>query len=324
MVRGSSGLADLIADSWVLMHDTGTAGDVVTRDSLGVQVRDVFDLFSSQEADVMLNRIMNVVAVARKVVVFDMETTDGDDFDLALLNAMEQNLKPRFNHSTGRAITASLAANGLDESSSAAEANPEKLGAEYTLHMDLLRLAMMFDRKEECVKHLKESARLWDTMRHAPDGNTGSSKYFPQYDTYRGNMQKIIDQKQGREEDPSSHGSQYSKSRRRWQGASGCVGRVAAAQPPSTALIVPYGAMRCDARALHRHCSLQGLQGVCRALQADHSGTHVRVPNAARALVGACRTADRAGNAPGLFSLGPPRRVGTQLRRQRGRGRSSI
>lgn len=160
VVDGSGGLADLIADCWSLLHDDQSLASSHSRPPLEIGVRRVFPQFLEQaHADEMLRRVFNVVAVAHKVTVFNMATSDGEDFDKAILDTVTHNLRAQLANKGG-AETRALSKEGVKK-----RKLQLKLGAEYELFMDLLRLALTFDRVDEATSMLTKAYSAWDKMK---------------------------------------------------------------------------------------------------------------------------------------------------------------
>ena len=126
-----------------------------------MSLRRVFPQFVEQaDADNMLRRIFNVVAVMHKVTVFDVGKSDGEDFDKAILDTVTNNLRPL-----------------LKPAANDAKKKQFKLGAEYELYMDVLRLALTFDRVDEATAMLVSARLAWESMTFEADTSPETSKY---------------------------------------------------------------------------------------------------------------------------------------------------
>lgn len=130
----------------------------------------------------MLRRVFNVVAVMRKVTVFDVAKSDGEDFDKAILDTVTNNLRPLLSAKT-KTSTVDLESirqkGGIVGGGTMNEERKKqlKLGAEYELYMDVLRLALTFDRVDEAKVMLVSARETWDRMKFDADDLPAASEY---------------------------------------------------------------------------------------------------------------------------------------------------
>ena len=172
VIEGSGGIADILAYAWRMLNDPSPVYTGLNRVSLEAQVRKTFHLVRAADSSKIITRICNTVAVARKVVPFHLATSDGSDLDKAMLRALLPNI-PSKRMKTG--VT----------KNSSTDAKPEfRLRDMYLQSLDMLRIAMAFDRVKE-VRDLLQRARVaWNDLKAYPDAMASDKDLFEFYEFY--------------------------------------------------------------------------------------------------------------------------------------------
>lgn len=153
ILEGTGGIADIIAYAWRLYHDDDALAASLSSDGLDRLIRKVFLIFDDAEDSTfeLRSRLCNVVVVARKVKILNVNQSDGADLDRVLLEAILDNLNLAH---AGHSIT----------SGGQIELEASRAKEAFRLEMDLLRMSLSFDRAEHTETRLRNARSLWSRI----------------------------------------------------------------------------------------------------------------------------------------------------------------
>lgn len=155
ILDGSGGIADVLAYAWRLLHDTSARAFNLSRSELDAKVRKVFNLKARGESAKVMTRLLEIVSVKSKLVVFDTKTAAIDDLDAAMLHGLLQNMQPQTPRSYLRIVK--------DDPSDEKSGISREL-SQYMLHLDYLRFAVGFDRLVEIEEHYNAAEKVWKLL----------------------------------------------------------------------------------------------------------------------------------------------------------------
>eukprot|EP00040_Diaphanoeca_grandis_P036197 m.229986 g.229986 ORF g.229986 m.229986 type:complete len:1663 (+) comp33568_c1_seq1:170-5158(+) len=156
LIQGSGGLADLLSYAYRYLHDPHPESANLNKWDFDALIRHVAEIYSTEETSQYNAAIMNIVAVDRKIVNFDLSKSNGDDLDSAFLRALINNM--------GAVNTADVGSEKNALSQFGHGENAAELQARYELHLNMLRYAIGFDRVEESEAQMDEVEHLFGRM----------------------------------------------------------------------------------------------------------------------------------------------------------------
>eukprot|EP00040_Diaphanoeca_grandis_P036765 m.236147 g.236147 ORF g.236147 m.236147 type:complete len:1778 (-) comp33676_c0_seq2:70-5403(-) len=162
VINGTGGLADLIAYAYRFQHDSSPMVTTYNANFLEAQVRELYEIFDSNKVSNRHKRIVNVVAVARKIIAFDLEASDGSDLDKAMLQALIQNMQSNLDYAEEEFVRQQ--SSDLNRIINSDTVDAQIIYKQYELHLNILRYAMGFDRVEAAEIEVGKLDALYDNL----------------------------------------------------------------------------------------------------------------------------------------------------------------
>ena len=167
VIAGSGGLADILAFAWRFLHDQSALSARLLQSTLTTKIKKVFNIYDNLKAKEIATRVLNVVAVSKKVVVFDAKVYGDFDLDKAILGAIVQNLRPDYLADKKKQNKLHLQKQNTRHKDDFDWYKKQEFVQKYELHLNALRFAMSFDRLEEAKAQLLAAKDAWYDMLEA-------------------------------------------------------------------------------------------------------------------------------------------------------------
>lgn len=202
IIKGTGGFADLLSYAYLFLHDNSPESESSSARVLDAKVRKGFQVYSGELVNEYQTAIADVVAVERKVVNFDLDTSDLDDLDQAMLHAL-------VNTMAANEVSADIAE---EDSSQSDELTNRELRGRYELHLNMLRYAIGFDRVEEAVDQMEKVEFIYELMHekvlanvHAEGGPVSDRKSIVEEERLAGRIHFEHERLFGIEGDDADH-----------------------------------------------------------------------------------------------------------------------
>jgi hypothetical protein len=200
IVKGTGGFADLLSYANLFLHDNSPESEGSNARVLDAKVRKEFQVYSGEMVNEYQTAIADVVAVERKIVNFDLDSSDLDDLDQAMLQAL-------VNTMAADEVSADIAEEDATQSE---ESGNHELRSRYELHLNMLRYAIGFDRVEEAVEQMEKVEFIYEQMHekvltivHAE--GTSAGKSVVEETMMRGRIQREHEALFGIKDDDNDH-----------------------------------------------------------------------------------------------------------------------